>query len=114
MENNTQNTKDNIQTDYFVVKTYSNVKDFVAALPSKSQFYGAGTFVQKEKSCKSTMLTLNNNVYLFKEVGEGNNFVFDSIQEVEKTFLKSEVFRKARQFSQLKYGDFETDLDVEI
>lgn len=105
---------ENIQLDYFIIRSFNDVKEFFSSLPVKSAFHGAGTLLQNEKQCKYSMLALNENVYLFKEVGSGNNFTFDTIHELEKTFLKSEFFKKGRQYGQFNYSDFETDLDIEI
>jgi hypothetical protein len=105
---------ENIQLDYFIIRSFNDVKEFYSSLPTKSLFHGAGVLLQNEKQCRYNMLAVNESVYLFKEVGSANNFIFDTIHELERTFLKSEFFKKGRQYGQFNYSDFETDLEVEI
>ena len=105
---------ENMQLDYFISRSFKDVKEFYLSLPEKSLFYGSGVLLQKDKKCNYNMISLNNSVYLFKEVMSENIFTFDTIHKLEKTFLKSEFFSKGRQYGQLNYSDFETDLEVEI
>lgn len=105
---------ENIQLDYFITRSFKNVKEFYLSLPEKSLFYGSGILLQNYEKCKYSILSLNNSVYLFKEVGAANIFTFDSIHELEKTFLNSEFFSKGHEYGKLNYSNFETDLEVEI
>ena len=105
---------ENIQLDYFITRSFKDVKEFYLSLPEKSLLYGSGVLLQNDKKCNYNIISLNNNVYLFKEVMSENIFNFDTIHKLEKTFLKSEFFSKGRQYGQLNYSDFETDLEVEI
>ena len=103
---------ENLTLENFFINSFNSLKDFLDSIQLPSKFYGAGSFEINDS--RYSIITLNNSVYLVEERKINNSHKFETIHELEKTFLMSSLFTRGRQIGEIKYHNFDTDLDVEI
>lgn len=96
----------------FFINSFKSFNEFLQSLQLPSKFYGTGVFEINDS--RYSIISLNNSVYLVEERKTDNLYKFETIHELAKTFLISSLFTRGCQIGEIKYNNFDTDLEVEV